>query len=227
MHTFYSICHTFLLFTGIKLYIWVILCVAVTAASTPIKANEIPQRVQILRGPDGRLTVKGLMPGQQLVQMPDGKLQVLTTTQIQPSAPPTTQATKTQIVTPNKTVIKTAPNASTGKVVMQGSQVKAILQQPPQSPVKGQHVIIKQQAATPVVQKISTATSGNVVVSGNQVFPQHQVVVSGNQVIGASPGQQVYTFTSIKASFILCIINNFNKNNSKTALKIQLKMRYN
>lgn len=164
-----------------------ILCTATT--TTPIKPNEIPQRVQILRGPDGRLTVKGLMPGQQLVQMPDGKLQVLTTTQIQPSTPSAMAATKTQATTPNKTVIKTAANTSTGKVVMQGSQVKAILQQPTQSPVKGQHVIIKQQATTPVVQKIAAATS--VVSGGSQVFPQHQVVVSGNQVIGGTTGQQV------------------------------------
>ncbi|KAK9686188.1 PHD-finger [Popillia japonica] len=154
----------------------------VTAASTPIKANEIPQRVQILRGPDGRLTVKGLMPGQQLVQMPDGKLQVLTTTQIQPSAPPTTQATKTQIVTPNKTVIKTAPNAST---------------------VKGQHVIIKQQAATPVVQKISTATSGNVVWKS-----------SNWRKSCASPGQQVVTSQ--------IVVNNSNLAQQLASGKVQV-----
>ncbi|KRT79741.1 PHD finger motif containing protein [Oryctes borbonicus] len=185
-----------------------------TTASASIKPNEIPQRVQILRGPDGRLTVKGLMPGQQLVQMPDGKLQVLTTTQIQPSTPPAPTATKTQILTPNKTVIKTATNASTGKVVMQGSQVKAILQQPTQSPVKGQHVIIKQQTGTPVVQKIATTTTGNVVVSGNQVYPQHQVVVSGNQVIGGSPGQQVVTSQ--------IVVNNSNLAQQLASGKVQV-----
>lgn len=44
------------------------------------KAGDAPQRVQILRGPDGKIQVRGLMPGQQLVQMPDGKLHVLSTT---------------------------------------------------------------------------------------------------------------------------------------------------
>lgn len=43
--------------------------------------QHIQQRVQILRGPDGKLQVRGLMPGQQLVQMPDGKLHVLNTAQ--------------------------------------------------------------------------------------------------------------------------------------------------
>ncbi|KAJ1519876.1 hypothetical protein ONE63_004117 [Megalurothrips usitatus] len=40
---------------------------------------QTPQRVQILKQPDGKIQVKGLMPGQQLVQMPDGKLHVWNT----------------------------------------------------------------------------------------------------------------------------------------------------
>lgn len=43
--------------------------------------QQIQQRVQIIRGPDGKLQVRGLMPGQQLVQMPDGKLHVLNNSQ--------------------------------------------------------------------------------------------------------------------------------------------------
>lgn len=44
--------------------------------------NPTPQqsKVQIIRGPDGKVSVRGLNPGQQLIQMPDGKLHVLTTT---------------------------------------------------------------------------------------------------------------------------------------------------
>lgn len=38
---------------------------------------QVQQKVQILRGPDGKLQVRGLLPGQQLIQMPDGKLHVL------------------------------------------------------------------------------------------------------------------------------------------------------
>ncbi|XP_053625011.1 nucleosome-remodeling factor subunit NURF301 [Plodia interpunctella] len=36
-----------------------------------------PQKVQIIRAPDGKITVRGLLPGQQLIQMPDGKLHVV------------------------------------------------------------------------------------------------------------------------------------------------------
>lgn len=49
----------------------------VTAAAAP---SPTPHKVQIIRGPDGKVSVRGLNPGQQLVQMPDGKLHVLTTT---------------------------------------------------------------------------------------------------------------------------------------------------
>lgn len=60
-----------------------------------------------MRTPDGRLTVKGLMPGQQLIQTSDGKLQVVTTTQIQ-QQPKTTTST-----TPVKTAIIKNTNATT------------------------------------------------------------------------------------------------------------------
>ncbi|EDW49898.1 GM14290 [Drosophila sechellia] len=51
--------------------------------STSTQSNpstSTPHKVQIIRGPDGKVSVRGLNPGQQLVQMPDGKLHVLTTT---------------------------------------------------------------------------------------------------------------------------------------------------
>lgn len=69
---------------------------------TPIASKEAsqppPQRVQIMRTPDGRITVKGLLPGQQLVQYPDGKLQVLTSQQVQREG--LVQATPQKVVKP-------------------------------------------------------------------------------------------------------------------------------
>ncbi|CAH2086513.1 unnamed protein product [Euphydryas editha] len=51
-------------------------------ASETTKSNNTPQKeglqkVQIIRAPDGKLTVRGLLAGQQLIQMPDGKLHVM------------------------------------------------------------------------------------------------------------------------------------------------------
>ncbi|KAK4876450.1 hypothetical protein RN001_012872 [Aquatica leii] len=159
--------------------------VTTSATATAItKTNETPQRVQIMRSPDGRLTVKGLMPGQQIVQMPDGKLQVLTTTQIQSTTSSSTTS-KTPPVIATKAIIKSA-NTSTGKLVLQGNQLKTVQLQQPQSPSKNQQIVVKQQG-TPVVQKVTPSNA--VVVSGGQVI-QQQVVVSGQQVIGSS-GQQI------------------------------------
>uniref|UniRef100_A0A2M4CMW7 Putative nucleosome remodeling factor subunit n=1 Tax=Anopheles darlingi TaxID=43151 RepID=A0A2M4CMW7_ANODA len=39
--------------------------------------SEVTQKVQIIRGPDGKVSVRGLNPGQQLIQTPDGNLHVL------------------------------------------------------------------------------------------------------------------------------------------------------
>lgn len=48
---------------------------AVPSTSTP----KIQQKVQILRTPDGKLQVRGLMSGRQLVQTPDGKFHIRNT----------------------------------------------------------------------------------------------------------------------------------------------------
>lgn len=52
-----------------------------SANNLATSASPAPQqhKVQIIRGPDGKVSVRGLNPGQQLIQMPDGKLHVLTT----------------------------------------------------------------------------------------------------------------------------------------------------
>ncbi|XP_041977903.1 nucleosome-remodeling factor subunit NURF301 [Aricia agestis] len=53
---------------------------AVTADSNQKSATpqkEGPQKVQIFRGPDGKITVKGLLEGQQLIQFPDGKMHIV------------------------------------------------------------------------------------------------------------------------------------------------------
>lgn len=161
----------------------------VTSTSTSVKQVETPQRVQIMRTPDGRITVKGLLPGQQLVQYPDGKLQVMTSAQLQQSGLTVKAATNTTLTTSTPTIkplIKPASNTPTGKIVVQGNQIKVANQQLPTS-IKTQQVIMKTPSGTPIVQKVSTPNT--VVVSSGQMI-QQQVVISGNQVMG-TPGQQV------------------------------------
>ena len=49
-------------------------------------ATKPQQKVQIVRCRDGKIQVRGLLPGQKLVQMPDGKLQIFTNPNVSPGA---------------------------------------------------------------------------------------------------------------------------------------------
>lgn len=67
-----------------------------------------------MRTPDGRITVKGLLPGQQLVQYPDGKLHVLTSAQLQTGLTPLKNqtATTSTVKTTVKQTIQQTPTGS-------------------------------------------------------------------------------------------------------------------
>lgn len=62
------------------------------ASTSEIKPNT--QKVQIIRGPDGKITYHGLNPGQRLIQMPDGKLHILTSRTAQNKIPNTAKTAK-------------------------------------------------------------------------------------------------------------------------------------
>lgn len=88
------------------------------SAATPTNEGKPnTQKVQIIRGPDGKITYHGLNPGQRLIQMPDGKLHILTSRAAQNKAPNATKPTK--VLTPG-TPMQSSPTfvASTGKSPM-------------------------------------------------------------------------------------------------------------
>ena len=43
----------------------------------PIQKPDQPQKVQVLKTPDGKMSVRGLQPNQKLVQTADGKYLIL------------------------------------------------------------------------------------------------------------------------------------------------------
>lgn len=166
--------------------------------STPKTPGETStQKVQIIRGSDGKVSVRGLNPGQQLIQMPDGKLHVLTSTstgqkagpaiqrvggnpkvitkllnQQQPSggnASPTAQKVVLRPQVPQKTmVLKTAVQKGTSqRLLVGGTQVVS-------SPTQ------KLQVATPnSTQKIITSKA--------------QLVAAPQKVVQTSNLQQILT----------------------------------
>ena len=48
----------------------------VTPTVGAAQQSPVQQKVQIVKSADGKIQVRGLLPGQQLVQMPDGRLQI-------------------------------------------------------------------------------------------------------------------------------------------------------
>ncbi|XP_063224982.1 nucleosome-remodeling factor subunit NURF301 isoform X2 [Bacillus rossius redtenbacheri] len=187
------------------------------SANTPVQPAPpmTQQKVQILKGPDGKIQVRGLLPGQQLVQMPDGKLHVFNAAQVQaaqaqpavakaalPVGKPVAVRTTVASAVPSLAVSQPAqaqPQALAAKTPP-SSPVKSMAAAPVMSPVKTlalaqpgakpqaqvpQTVMIRQQIGGTPVLQ-KVAAPGTVVVSGNQVFAPGQIVVSGNQVLGTS-----------------------------------------
>ncbi|KAK0170901.1 hypothetical protein PV328_008686 [Microctonus aethiopoides] len=159
-----------------------------TGGTPSVPIQHVQQRVQILRGPDGKLQVRGLMPGQQLVQMPDGKLHVLNTGQAIATSP------ATSVVNIPITSVTTKTNAKTvmSKLISaKATPIKnSIVQNPQTSYVPPQTPRVK---AT-VMSVVSNSTSGvttqqkNTIVSSNagQIGVQGQVIGTGAQVINAN-----------------------------------------
>lgn len=137
------------------------------------------QKVQILRGPDGKLQVRGLMPGQQLVQMPDGKLHVLNTAQnitvatspqAAVSTATTTTPTTTKIVT-NAVKLAATPGKTSPKVVGQVNQTEQTsgqMQQVLQTSQKLKTAVVSPGTPTGQQQKIVVTNA----VQGTQVRTQ-------------------------------------------------------
>ncbi|CAK9823195.1 Nucleosome-remodeling factor subunit NURF301 [Anthophora retusa] len=165
--------------------------IKVSGQTAPVQ--QIQQRVQILRGPDGKLQVRGLMPGQQLVQMPDGKLHVLNTGQAittlsQTGGTSTTTQTKTGTTTTTTKVAATA-NATTKASPVKTTNAAQQVQTAQQSQTQSQQAV---QRATSTTVTIATATptqaTKNAIVVANtgQIVQGAQVISSGGQVISGN-----------------------------------------
>lgn len=166
--------------------------------TTPL--SQQPQRVQIIRGNDGKIQVRGLAPGQQLIQTSDCKLHVVTgqiTSQGQSSV--NNQATLVQTPTNSKLVRADGTTGSPAKIIVknaQGQQVRVVTasqnlkQQLQQNFHKS---IIVKQDGTKVVLSQPQQTTQN--IFSGQTFTPNSVVMRGNQVIGTTneKGQVVIT----------------------------------
>ena len=124
--------------------------IASAASATPgaVGATPTPSKIQITRGADGKIQIRGLQPGQQLIRLGDGRFSIVSTT----TQPPPTEQKAGE--TPTKTIIlksaaapasaigqlKTANNATlvqqitAGKVQLGTLNGQQVLVQSPSTP---------------------------------------------------------------------------------------------
>ncbi|XP_012232371.1 nucleosome-remodeling factor subunit NURF301 isoform X2 [Linepithema humile] len=170
--------------------------------NTPV---QVQQRVQILRGPDGKLQVRGLLPGQQLVQMPDGKLHVLNVSQT--VGTPLAQCVQSNSTTSTVTSqTKTATTASPAKAATSESATATKTNTSPKVNSTAQQAqspqVVQRVKATTVTLAAATptqATKNTIVVANTgqaaQVISSGAQVISGNQIVvtNANLAQQLAT----------------------------------
>ncbi|XP_034937972.1 nucleosome-remodeling factor subunit NURF301 isoform X2 [Chelonus insularis] len=187
------------------------------ANTTNSPLTPVQQRVQILRGPDGKLQVRGLMPGQQLVQLPDGKLHVLNTSQTTSASPLTLTVNQS---TPTATSQSNVKTIVTKVTPAKGTPTKNITPNPqsvttPQTPkIKQQTIAIASNATAVFTPSKNTFVVANPspIVMNNANFAQQLAAgkvalatVGGQHVIikGASPGNQLTHLNSTGTGLVL------------------------
>ncbi|XP_077292315.1 nucleosome-remodeling factor subunit NURF301 E(bx) [Arctopsyche grandis] len=174
--------------------------------------KEGPQKVQIIRGPDGKITVRGLIPGQQLLQMPDGKLHVIASGQTgnipaggqiiaTGGAAPTPKIAVTSAIKPHAKLVSSTtattkplasnstPTTPTSKVIIRQNPVKTINAvgvdgQTPQSNLK---------VVTQTPQMIVQGNQQVIVQSPQQVIVQGQVKMTPSPLVQVSQGTILQT----------------------------------
>ncbi|KAJ0180501.1 hypothetical protein K1T71_003905 [Dendrolimus kikuchii] len=138
----------------------------VKANATPQK--EGPQKVQVIRAPDGKITVRGLLAGQQLIQLADGKLHIVMAGQ---------QGSGGQLVSTTP-----APKSCESPIAPA-----------PSSPAEAKPAKIEEARPT-AVTRIAAQTPQQLVVQGNRQLvlqPSPQMVVQPSQPVVLQPTQQV------------------------------------
>ncbi|CAI6343705.1 unnamed protein product [Macrosiphum euphorbiae] len=148
--------------------------------------NVTQQKLQCIKGEDGKLQFKGLLPGQQLIQLPDGKLHV--TSYINPSPSRTVQIGKNTILANNNNFQK----AGTQTIILnRGSQpIQQVMKpQTSQMVVSGGQLVNVSQGQQMIVQHINPNKATIATINGQQVLIRPNTVSSAN--ILSSGGQTI------------------------------------
>lgn len=152
-------------------------------APAPVKPQD--QKVQIIRGADGKLSVKGLVAGQQLIQMPDGKIHIV----------------NTQGNSGAKTVVARAPGTPGSPQIIQrlapgqtttpggGAVTKTVIQKivTPGQP----NILTKTPQGKLIASKVISSSDGSTPTTSASGQAPRVVTTSLQQLLAQNPGQKI------------------------------------
>ncbi|KAJ2952773.1 hypothetical protein O0L34_g7133 [Tuta absoluta] len=163
---------------------------AATPKTTPAKPDG-PQKVQIIRAPDGKITVRGLLAGQQLIQMPDGKLHVVMAGQqggggqLVAASPAKPDDPERAPGKPEEAKAAASPRGTGSALLVPGNR-SLVVQPSQQVVVHTPHQVVVQAGARPSIQPRVQAVQG--VGGGVQaVMVQGQLVARPQRPAAAAP----------------------------------------
>jgi hypothetical protein len=136
-------------------------------------AAPVRTQIQLIQGPNGQLQVRGLLPGQQLIRLSDGRLQLLTLPTVQqaqteqPAVQPAQASPAVQLPT-LRPAISLAPTAS----VSTGGAVATLTSAAPSTPMSISMPAIASIAAPGTIQLVQGQTT--------QIKFQSPVAISPN-----------------------------------------------
>ena len=178
-------------------------------AATPSPAAPVQQKVQIVKSADGKVQVRGLLPGQQLVQMPDGRLQIFSNQPVVSGANVVPPAKPPEPSPSVPSVIQSTQSPGVKLITQQPQPQPQVQQQQPQPMAQPQQLlpkpnpvgVVQSPAKTYTIQKNPNALPPNTPIQPKPV-PQPAVtptVNSSPSVTGATPTNSKQKVIGIKS----------------------------
>ncbi|GIY55557.1 nucleosome-remodeling factor subunit NURF301 [Caerostris extrusa] len=152
-----------------------------TVTPTPPAVTQI----QLVHGPNGQLQVKGLLPGQQLIRLGDGRLQLLTLPVRQaPTEQPAAPQSAPQVQLP---VLRPAISLAPAPTVTTGGTVATLVTSSAASPISISMPTVASMAAPGTIQLVSQGQTAQIKFQSPVAITPNLISTSGASVTATPP----------------------------------------
>ncbi|VDI43251.1 nucleosome-remodeling factor subunit BPTF [Mytilus galloprovincialis] len=167
------------------------------ANANPSNPGGQVQNLQIIQGPSGQLQVRGLLPGQQIIRLPDGRLQLLTMPNQQATQATTQASAVPQVAVQKPTSILVNSQSSTPLPTAAGSTPQLVITSNQQTLTSPSRVLIPSQLQSNVAGAggVVLAKPMTVGTAATQLRQPGQVTIVSQ---AATPGQIGLTGSPMK-----------------------------